>query len=1134
MELISTDDYFIFQHVQKGDTNLWCCRHSGRFEVRPSWDLAGQENPECLGIVWGLYGKLAIHPDLPERLVVVRHCERVGDLPGRGGILAKHSVYKVSNVVAIPLLPPALLQSSFVSTGIGTSNQTQSGATSNDSSLGAQLQLKPCPKHHGGVIEHPDFQPTTSGSNFKNSAFGKIGGSLKLLATDTIKSTLDKSSTARGIASQVKVPWKTNGAKSSLPINKSLERYERRILEEFLKLFNDANSFYFSLTGDITNSLQRQVFEGAPSDGIGGYNNWLSNLDDRFFFNKALVQELIDMEDTRVYNWITPFIQGYIELQDCKLNWGEADQVYSDFQNTNQMKDDVLSNMGRPMLQPGKHLPEHYTIAIISRRSRHRAGTRYKRRGVNEEGHVANYVETEQILLYHHYALSFLLVRGSVPIHWSQPGYKYRPPPRLDRTPEEAQAAFSRHFNTEFAIYGPPVYAINLAEKFGRERVISEAYLDHSLWYNNPDLHFVSFDFHDACRGMHFENVSILTDAIAEQVRGLHYTWLDKHGVVCTQTGVVRVNCIDCLDRTNVVQTAIAKLILETQLTKLGVVPPEPGCLPDDTRLIFQSLWANNGDALSRQYAGTNALKGDFTRTGERNLSGLMKDGMNSASRYYLNQFRDAYRQATIDLMTGQISSESILGQNVDDLDSAVEQGTSEGDTERTGEGDEYDSMRADQVRAIIEDCKRLLIPDLNSILGSWGLIDADQVTGDPSQEDMDIIFILTQDSYYLAHYDDDVDKVTQYQRVAFHDVESIEFGIPEESPFQFSFRKNVAKSEHVLRVSYRMPAPTGAVFYEDGSTATVEIGTVSGYFHALRSCNLRFFNNMALVVKTDEDRLENLKCVADSLAMAMEMVGIPIEVSYPYRLDKRKSKIPDAHSNYNAAVGGSSRSRTPLAVQALKGVSSKLAFSNMTSQISKLNPLAKLKQTSTKRTILPSEGQHIPTIQLEGARDSGYDAKLSSQFNLEDQHCTGYSGSFVPGEQSMHHQVSNTTQPPTQQKPRRQLPAIPQQSSNTAQHHAREYSPGMVQDYSNYNRPQQYVQDMSSSHQNDFAVQQAAQFQQVYPTYSGSFGSNEHLHVSTLQQQPSPVATNVVTSGRTTPTIILEQAGGSGRQEER
>ena len=944
MELISTDDFFIFQHVQKGDSNLWCCRHTGRFEVRPSWDLAGQENPECLGIVWGIYGKLSIHPDLPDRLVVVRHCERVGDLPGRGGLLSKHSVYKVTNVIAIPILPPPLMSNS--SSGIGS---TQAGLnnTNNETTLGAQLTLKPCPKHHGGKIEHPDFEPTTaatSTSTSKTSAFGKIGGSLKSLAKDTISSTLDKSSTARGIASQVKVPWKTNGSRSSLPLNKSLERYERRILEEFYRLFNDSNSFYFSLTGDITNSLQRQVFEGTP-DEYGGSSNWLSNLDDRFFFNKPLVQELVDMEDTRAHNWITPFIQGYIELQECKLDMGEANEFYSEFEN----QDNMLNNMGRPMLQPVNQLPQYYTIVIISRRSRHRAGTRYKRRGVNEEGHVANYVETEQILLYHHYALSFLLVRGSVPIHWSQPGYKYRPPPKLDRSPEEDQLAFSRHFNTEFAIYGPPIYAINLAEKMGRERVISEAYLDQSLWYNNPDLHFISFDFHDACKGMHFENVSILTDAIADQVRGLQFTWLDKHGVVCTQTGVVRVNCIDCLDRTNVVQTALARLILETQLTKLGVVPPEPGGLPENSKLIFQSLWANNGDALSRQYAGTNALKGDFTRTGERNISGLMKDGMNSASRYYLNQFRDAYRQACIDLMTGQIAGDMFSGQNVDELEADPDK------MERTTEDDEYDSIKADQVRAIIEDCKRLLIPDLHSILGSWGLIDADHVNGDPSQEDMDIIFILTQDSYYLAHYDDDVDKVTRYQRVAFHDIESIEFGIPEESPFQISFKKNVAKFEHVLRLSYRMPTPTGAVSYDENSTATVEMGSESGYFHALRSCNLRFFNNMALVVKTDEERLENLKSVAESLAMAMEMLGIPIDVNYQPKLDKRKSKIPDSHSNYNASGAGGRR--TPLAVQALKGVSSKLAFSSMTSQISKLNPLMKLKQGNARRNIDSEEG---------------------------------------------------------------------------------------------------------------------------------------------------------------------------------
>src|SRR5258707_12532377 len=38
----------------------------------------------------------------------------------------------------------------------------------------------------------------------------------------------------------------------------------------------------------------------------------------------------------------------------------------------------------------------HYTL--ISRRSRNRPGLRYQRRGIDEEAHVANFVETEAIM----------------------------------------------------------------------------------------------------------------------------------------------------------------------------------------------------------------------------------------------------------------------------------------------------------------------------------------------------------------------------------------------------------------------------------------------------------------------------------------------------------------------------------------------------------------------------------------------------------------------------------------------------------------------------------------------------------------------------------------------------------------
>ena len=67
---------------------------------------------------------------------------------------------------------------------------------------------------------------------------------------------------------------------------------------------------------------------------------------------------------------------------------------------------------------------------------------------------------------------------------------------------------------------------------------------------------------------------------------------------------------MDCLDRTNIVQTAIARNVLEIQFRKVGLLPPEVN-LPADCRTKYQEIWANNGDALSRQYAGT-AAKDDL------------------------------------------------------------------------------------------------------------------------------------------------------------------------------------------------------------------------------------------------------------------------------------------------------------------------------------------------------------------------------------------------------------------------------------------------------------------------------------------------------------------------------------------
>ena len=74
------------------------------------------------------------------------------------------------------------------------------------------------------------------------------------------------------------------------------------------------------------------------------------------------------------------------------------------------------------------------------------------------------------------------------------------------------------------------------------------------------------------------------------------------HGVggtlVRKQTGVVRSNCTDCLDRTNAVQAHLGLKVLTQQLAAMKL---------DDKETIvsrfqdgFKQMWVNNGNALSK------------------------------------------------------------------------------------------------------------------------------------------------------------------------------------------------------------------------------------------------------------------------------------------------------------------------------------------------------------------------------------------------------------------------------------------------------------------------------------------------------------------------------------------------------
>lgn len=59
------------------------------------------------------------------------------------------------------------------------------------------------------------------------------------------------------------------------------------------------------------------------------------------------------------------------------------------------------------------------------------------------------------------------------------------------------------------------------------------------------------------------------------------------------QISVVRTNCMDCLDRTNVVQSVISRWVLTRQLQELGILSPNENFESHDQ---FESLFRNGKD----------------------------------------------------------------------------------------------------------------------------------------------------------------------------------------------------------------------------------------------------------------------------------------------------------------------------------------------------------------------------------------------------------------------------------------------------------------------------------------------------------------------------------------------------------
>jgi phosphatidylinositol 4-phosphatase len=201
--------------------------------------------------------------------------------------------------------------------------------------------------------------------------------------------------------------------------------------------------------------------------------------------------------------------------------------------------------------------------------------------------------------------MSYVQTRGSVPVYWAEINNLHYTPKLQIRGVETAVDAARKHFGEQIRMYGDN-YLVNLVNQRGREERVKKAYEQVvRILVNSPEesiesdhrtdeklrdiepgsqrekmdkLHYVYFDFHNETKGLKWHRAELLLDELMDGLRkGQYFRGVEMPGqssgsleIRTQQSAVVRTNCMDCLDRTNVVQSMLGRWAVTQQLMSVS------------------------------------------------------------------------------------------------------------------------------------------------------------------------------------------------------------------------------------------------------------------------------------------------------------------------------------------------------------------------------------------------------------------------------------------------------------------------------------------------------------------------------------------------------------------------------------
>lgn len=310
---------------------------------------------------------------------------------------------------------------------------------------------------------------------------------------------------------------------------------------------------------------------------------------------------------------------------------------------------------------------------------------------------------------------SYVMMRGSIPVYWTQDTTNMSPRPPIEVSlVDPYYSAAALHFDELFHRYGTPVIVLNLIkkkEKQEREVKLLRAFGECVTYLNqflptSKKIRYIAWDMSQASKDHAQDVIGILEDIAEETLATTHFFHsgpepsafrprattqsnsnvsgkgpaapgmrVDGWGhtskgisgeiagsafgegtrreTILLQEGVARVNCVDCLDRTNAAQFVIGKGAFGHQLHALGLLDNPYLEFDSDAANMLTEMYHDLGDTIAMQYGGSALAHTTDTYRKINQWTSHSRDVLETMKRYYANSFADADKQAAINLFLG-------------------------------------------------------------------------------------------------------------------------------------------------------------------------------------------------------------------------------------------------------------------------------------------------------------------------------------------------------------------------------------------------------------------------------------------------------------------------------------------------